>query len=85
MSRYLEASLISCVGLATAWKLFCRWVQACRCLFAMLLLDPSTSALINFSQGDCDGELNESSKRSIIDWMLSCPWCYCICSRILSL
>ncbi len=60
MSRYLEASVVSCVGLATAWKLLCRWVQACRSPFAMLLEDLITSALSNFSQGYCDAELNES-------------------------
>jgi hypothetical protein len=50
--------MVSCVGIATAWMLFCKFVQACCSAFAMLSLVPGISALSSFSQVSCDVEMN---------------------------
>ncbi len=72
MSRYLGTSTVSCVGVGTTWKLFCKCVQVRHSPFAMLVLVPGTSALSSFSPGSCDVELNESSpRRLLIDWILT--------------
>ena len=63
MSRYLGASVDSCIGVATSWKFSCKWCQACRNPDAILWSDPSLSVVGIVFHGDGSLELNEFSPR----------------------